>query len=50
MKKRIAFTFLIACALLLTIGNEPSLAAAFNYISPMGAGKAPTIPILPPIM
>lgn len=50
MKKRIAFTFIIACALIFTFGNDTTITAAIDYISPMGAGKAPTIPILPPII
>lgn len=49
MKKRVVFTVLIAFTLLFTIGNDIAVIAAPELFSPMGAGRAPTIPILPPI-
>lgn len=49
MKKGIAFTVIVAFALIFTISNDISLMAAPDLFSPMGAGRTPTIPILPPI-
>lgn len=49
MKKRFVFTVVVAFALLFTFGNDIAMVAAPELFSPMGAGRAPTIPILPPI-
>ncbi|MFC4355189.1 hypothetical protein ACFO0S_09035 [Chryseomicrobium palamuruense] len=49
MKKRIVITLFFACALIFTFGNDIAMVAAPELFSPMGAGRTPTIPILPPI-
>lgn len=49
MNKRLAITAFIAFALLFTITSDFTLMSAPEFFSPNGAGKTPTIPILPPV-
>lgn len=49
MNKKLVFTAVIAMALVFTFTNDLSLMAAPEFFSPDGAGRTPTIPILPPI-
>lgn len=50
MKKKFAITLIVGFALLFTLTNDTGLVSAIQMFSPMGSPKAPTIPILPPIM
>lgn len=49
MKKTHVITFIIAIAIMLSVSTEITALAATDIFSPMGAGRAPTIPILPPV-
>lgn len=49
MKKTYVITFIIAVAIMLSVTTEVPVLAVSDFLSPMGAGRAPTIPILPPV-
>ncbi|MBM7706932.1 hypothetical protein JOD03_001860 [Chryseomicrobium aureum] len=49
MKRRLVFTAILAFALFFSVSTEITVLAAPDFASPLGAGRAPTIPILPPI-
>lgn len=49
MKKGLTVTVIIAFALAFALSNDSTLLAGPQFLSPYGAGPAPTIPILPPI-
>lgn len=49
MNRRLIFTALVAFALAFTLTSDISIMAAPELLSPNGAGRAPTIPIFPPV-
>jgi len=49
MNRKLLFTAFIAIVLAFTLTNDVTLLAAPDLMSPNGAGRTPTIPILPPI-